>query len=176
MPYPQIGQDPLNDNRKQESMDFIRSMIEDTIEYGVEEKQPIDQELYDIDIREIHEYMHLLMDDRDFKYKLATLREYMVTDINEFAQLCDYMSINGDVEFTPNTNIVFFLETSDYAITIIPIQLDRNTVNIYIESLDNSPEFIKDMWGKAVINTDNRIKKKKKTIQDLKDEGKFVKF
>lgn len=176
MPYPQIGQDPLNDNRKQESMDFIRSMIEDTIEYGVEEKQPIDQELYDIDIREIHEYMHLLMDDRDFKYKLATLREYMVTDINEFAQICDYTSINGDVEFIPNTNIVFFLEISDYAITIIPIQLDRNTVNIYIESLDNSPEFIKDMWGKAVINTDNRIKKKKKTIQDLKDEGKFVKF
>lgn len=167
MAYPKIGTDPLNDDRKQESMDFIRWMIQDTIEYGTENTPPVDQELYDISITDIHQYMHLLMDDRDLKYKLTTLREYMVTDINEFAQLCDYTSINGDVEFTPDTNIVFFLETSDYAISIIPIQLDRNTVNIYIESLDNSPRFIKDMWETTI---------KKKTIEDLKKEGKFVKF
>ncbi len=150
MSYLHIGTDPINDDKKQESMDYIRSMIQDTIEYGVENTPPIDQELYDISITDIHQYMHLLMDDRDLKYKLTTLREYMVTDIEEFAQLCDYMNINCDVEFTPNVNIVFFLEISDSAISIIPIQLDRNTVNIYIEQFENSPKFIKNMWEKTI--------------------------
>lgn len=160
-------EDPLYDNRRQESMDFIRLEIGDMIENSTSDSPIVDQVLYDININDVSQYLHQLIADQDFLYELTVLRDYYINDINEFAQVCDYVNVHGDIEFHPGSHRVFFIETSDFAVTIIPIKLDENTVNIHIEPLDTSPDLIRNMWRKTVT---------KKSIEDLKREGKLVKL
>lgn len=159
--------DPIYNDRRQESMNFIRCEIEDVMSNGTDDTCPVDKVLYDIDMQDIDTFLHQLIEEGDFPFKLPILREYIVDDDDQFAKLCDYVDINGDIQFSHGKQMVFFLESADCAITIIPIELDKDCVNMHIELLDRSPKFIKDMWEETL---------KKKTIDDLKREGKFVKL
>lgn len=62
--------------------------------------------------------------------------------------LCDYSQIYN-VPFNPLLQQrVYFIETADNAVTVIPIQLSSDRVNINIELLEDSPKFVKDMYMK----------------------------
>lgn len=160
-------EDPIYDNKRQESMDFVQSEIRNVIEHGTADTPPINEVLEDTTINDFRLYMHQLVNDQDLPYKLPILREYRLDNIDDFAQICDYTNINVDLQFSPGVHSLFFIETSDFAITIIPIKLDEKSINIYIEPLDCSPDLIKDMWKKTL---------EKKSINDLKREGKFIKL
>jgi hypothetical protein len=55
---------------------------------------------------------------------------------------------------------IYFIESAGSAITFIPIELDNNSISIYIEPLENSPDWITELWA---INKDKR-----KSLEDIK--------
>ena len=140
--------DPNFDDARQEALSFIRSQIITMIESG-EKGVVIDQVVYNTDLKDIHTYMKFLKDDKALPFRIPIIRNFMVNDIDKFATLCDYCDINNAKIPTKNEQRVYFIETSDFAITFIPIELEDRTVNIRMEPLDESPDFILEMWDKV---------------------------
>ncbi|HQJ73900.1 MAG TPA: hypothetical protein PLW74_03350, partial [Candidatus Dojkabacteria bacterium] len=64
-------------------------------------------------------------------------------------------------------NKLYFIETADNAIVVIPIQLEKGLVNIHIDLLDREhiPQSVYDMY----------IESGKKTLEQLKEQGCFLK-
>lgn len=139
--------DPIHDNAKQEALDFIRSQIITMVEHG-EEGIFVNETVNDIDLSDIHSYMKFLQTDKSLPFKLPLVRFTTVNDIEKFGMLCDYVDIHNVQVPSKGTQKVYFIETADFAITFIPIQLDSNEVNVYIEPLECSPDFVLEMWDK----------------------------
>jgi len=75
-----------------------------------------------------------------------------------FNALCEYTDVYK-VKFPKHgSQKIYFIESTDFALSIIPIELDNNEINIYIEPLEDSPDFITEIW--ANLN-------EKKNIDDL---------
>lgn len=157
-----MSNDPIESNRKQESLDFIKSQIETMLKYA-ERGQVIDEVVFDINLRDIKIYMNILQGSQDLPFKLSLIRSSIINNEEKFMMLCDYTGINNIDMPLKEEQRVYFIESSDFAVTFIPMQLHSNQVNIFMEPLEDSPKFVRDMWEDL---------DKKKGLDDLQ----FVKF
>ncbi len=161
--------DPIHDDARQRAIEFVRSQIINMIENG-EEGDVVDAVVQDISLSDIHTYMNLLKTDQSLPFKLPLIRYANVSDETEYAKVCDYVCAYNTVLPPRNMRRVYFIETSDFAITFIPVQLEGEEINIHIEPLDCSPDFILEMWDK--VSTRPRIEDIKWVKFDkIDDEG-----
>lgn len=140
--------DPIHESARQEAFEFIRSQIINMIENG-DNGDLVNETIRDISLGDIHSFMLNLYGDNNLPFQLTRVVYRKIEDFNTFQQLCNHMDIY-DVLMPEEDQIVYFIETEDEAITVIPIELAPNEdINIQIELLDDSPDFIKELWNQA---------------------------
>ena len=142
--YP--GDDPTgtDNGAKQEALDLISFNIVNILQGG-EQGTVVDKVIHDISLKDIDNYLKLLISSKNFPVKLPLLTSSRIDNLDLFKDLCDYTNIS-DAEFPENSDPkIYFLESSDFAITFIPIQLDNNRINIHLEPLEDCPDFITEI-------------------------------
>ncbi len=153
---------PFEKEYKQGSLDRLRTEISSMLEYG--DDGYVDFQLMGVSTQEVHNYLDFLSLNNNLPDKLLKVQNVSISDMETYDCLCDYCGVDK-VPYDPLLKQeIYFIERSDSAITVIPIQLDRDEVNINIELLENSPKFIKELYK----NIDSR----KLKFEDIK----FVKF
>jgi len=158
-----ITDDPFKDAAMQDSLDVIRNGIKSTIEAS-DSGMFIDEVVMDIDRKNVDNYMRQIVDDQDLEYKLTRVRSIQADDLESFWLLCDRAAVYNVEPPLIGEQKVYFLETSDSAMLLYPIQMSHKKMNIHMETLDiDTPLFLKNMWLKL---------NKKKSLRDIN----FVKF
>ncbi len=76
-----------------------------------------------------------------------TFKHITVRDIDIFAQMCDVSSIKFEEKLFQKNQKLYIIESTTFAIYMIPIQLDEKFLNIHIASLEDAPEFVMDMYN-----------------------------
>ncbi|MDD4381819.1 MAG: hypothetical protein PHE21_00525 [Candidatus Dojkabacteria bacterium] len=147
-----ISEDPFKEAAMQGSLDIIRDGIKSTIEGG-----SIDKEVMDINREDVDVYMRKIVDDQDLEYKLTRVRSLHVDDLKTFWLLCDSANVCNVEPPLIGEQKVYFLETSDSAVFLYPIQMSHKKMHIHIELFnDNTSKFIKDMRDK--LNEEKDLK------------------
>lgn len=151
----------LEIEQKNTSLEQLRTQVMASLEMD-ENEPPSDFILSDITTEEIDQYLGVIKNNQDVPQKLLKLSWSKIKDEGFFAMLCDYSSVYPiPKELSPNQKI-YFIETSESAITLIPIDIGDKKVNVNITLLQNSPKEIKNIY---------------KNLGKLKMEDiKFVKF
>ena len=136
----------LRDNYKQQAIDFLHSQIVNMIQNGGEEGIFVDEILHGIDLRDIHAYMNSLVSQQNLPFKSPSVKSFVIEDAETFSMLCDYVDVCQIRDPLTGPQRLYFVETADFAITVIPIELENYQVAINIEPLDYSPPFIRDIY------------------------------
>lgn len=157
-----IYDDPtgIDDSIKQEALDFVRFNIGQMLKYP-NQYQVVEETVNHIDLRDIDTYLKKMDRDQNLDIKNLTVESVIITDLEKFPQICDYVQIDRVNYPSRNPQKVYFIESSHSAITFIPIELDNHSVSIYMVPLESSPDLITELWA---INRD----KKNKGIEDIK--------
>ena len=149
----------------QEPLDFV-PFINSALESN-EDELPFDYIMNDLTLDDIDKYIEKIGLDQDLPFKLVKITDSKVKDEKTFLDICEHCSIS-DVGYNPRlNNKLYFIETADNAIVVIPIQLEKGLVNIHIDLLDREhiPQSVYDMY----------IESGKKTLEQLKEQGYFLK-
>jgi len=153
---------------EQSSIDTINKNILDMFTKGADSAIFYTEVVEDIDLNDVDRYINALEVNKNLPKELPTLIEnptfkhIPIKDINIFAQMCDYSGINFEKKLFQKNQKIYIIESSTFAIYIIPIQLDDKFLNIHIASLEDAPEFVMDMYNE----------RRKMELKDIK----FVKF
>jgi len=160
----------IEDSAKQESLNFILHNINQMYDYGVE-SDVISQDVRGISLGDIHRYMTKIEVDQDSPIKKLTIN---FTDIFEPTYTND---ITNDFQTYPLSSIpfqrVYFIEGGSFALVMIPIQLEKDIIQIILQPLESSLQYIQDEYKKIVEQRDS---KGKMSLEDLKKRIPFVKF
>lgn len=140
---------------KQEALDFIKFNIEQMLKYATE-STVVDEKVKHITTRDIDHYLQKLQRDQSLDVKALRIQYVTINDIQLFADICDYTNAYEVRYPSRNTPKVYFIESGDFAITFIPIELDTTEINIYMEPLESSPDFIIEM--RENLNQEKTIK------------------
>ena len=145
----------FRDNYKQQAIDFLHSQIVNMIQHGGKRGIFVDEILRGIDSRDIHVYLNSLVRRQNLPFKNPTVQSILIKDSETFSMLCDYVDVYKIREYLPREQRLYFIETGDFAITVIPIEFENEQVAINIEPLDYSPPFIRDIYeGKGKLSMD----------------------
>jgi len=150
----------IDDGIKQEALDFVRFNISQMLKYP-NQYQVVEETLNHIDLKDIDIYLEKISGDQDLGVKNLSVESVTITDIEKFAQICDYIQIDSVKYPSRYPQKVYFIESAESAITFIPIELDNRSLSIYIEPLESSPDLITELWA---INKD----KKNKGLEEIK--------
>lgn len=120
----------------QEPSDSLISEIRAMLECGDENNQPIDDIIRNVTLDQIDRYIDEIKYNQDLPFQLLKIGKKVISDKETFDTLCDHSAISG-VQFDPKLkHRVYFIETADNAIVLLPIQLERGVVNVRIELLE----------------------------------------
>ena len=146
--------DELKDQAKQSSLDYLRESIDVLFSNQTEDPNSIvNDTILDITPDEVDTFIRQLVNEHDLPIERTRLSFEEVKDAKFYGILCDYVQVNNVSLF--NSSYVHFLESSNFAITIISIDLADGTTRLRIEPLDMSPKFLKDEW-KRILDKDKK--------------------
>ena len=134
----------------QEPLDSLVPSISSALESD-EDKLPFDYIMNDLTLNDIDKYIEKIGLDQDLPFKLVKITDSKVKDEKTFLDICEHCCISG-VRYNPKLkNKVYFIETADNAVVVIPIQLEEGLINIHIDSLDKEhiPQSVYDMYMKS---------------------------
>ena len=156
--------DPIRNEFRNENLLKLKSSIENYMNYA-DGDLPCEELLEKITLSDVDRYLRKICTDRQWDFKRPLVRSATVNDREMFETLCDYTNTNPmSVDFPNNgKQNIYFIESADFAITLIPIQLEDG-VNAYMEALDSSPDFITEIY--------QNLNDKRKEL----DRIEFVKF
>ena len=150
----------------QEPLDYLVPSINSALESD-EDELPLDYIMNDLTLNDIDKYIEKIKLDQDLPFKLVKITDSKIKNEDTFKDICEHCCISN-VRYNPKLkNKVYFVETADNAVVIIPIQLEKGLVNIHIDLLDKEhiPQSVYDMY----------IESGKKTLEQLKGQGVFLK-
>lgn len=134
---------------------------------GGDENTIVDEVVEGLDYRDIYEFMMFLSETESIPQKLTRITHYLVQDPDLFSKLVEYTSIS-DPYIDANRNMrIFFVETEDFALTVIPVALSKKKINIYMEPLEASPDLVTEIWA-GVVDKKNLENIKFVNPKDLK--------
>lgn len=136
----------IEDESKQHPLDFIRENLE-RIPLSMRDQDVIDKTIQDLNLTDIYQYMSQLKRNQDLSLKNLTIDYVLIDDLQLFAEICDYCGVNGVKYPLEENQRIYFIESSDFATTLIPIELDNETLNIYMEPLGLSPDLISKIFA-----------------------------
>lgn len=134
----------------QEPLDSLFPSIKSALESD-ENELPFDYIINDLTLDDIDKYIEKIGLDQDLPFKLVKITDSKVKDEKTFLDICEHCSIS-DVGYNPRlNNKLYFIETADNAIVVIPIQLEKGLINIHIDLLDKEhiPQSVYDMYMKS---------------------------
>ena len=149
----------------QEPLDFV-PFINSALESN-EDELPFDYIMNDLTLDDIDKYIEKIGLDQDLPFKLVKITDSKVKDEKTFLDICEHCSIS-DVGYNPRlNNKLYFIETADNAIVVIPNQLEKGLINIHIDLLDKKhiPQSVYDMY----------MESGQKTLEQLERQGCFLK-
>ena len=91
----------IDDSIRQEALDFLRFNIDQMLKYP-NQYQVVEETLNHIDLKDIDIYLQKIGKDQDLNIKNPSVESVTVTNIEQFAQICDYLQIN-EVKYPSNT-------------------------------------------------------------------------
>jgi len=150
----------------QEPLDYLVPSINSALESD-EDELPLDYIMNDLTLNDIDKYIEKIKLDQDLPFKLVKITDSKIKNEDTFKDICEHCCISN-VRYNPRLkNKLYFIETADNAIVVIPIQLEKGLVNIHIDLLDRGhiPQSVYDMY----------IESGKKTLEQLKEQGCFLK-
>jgi len=147
--------------KRDASFEQLRTQVMAGLEMD-EDQPPVDFILEDITTSEVGEYLTVIRKGQDVPDKLFKVSSYKVRNEGLFAMLCDYSCVYPIPKDLSKDQKIYFIESSDSAITLIPIDIGGKQINVNITLLQNSPEEVKNIYKNL-----NKLK-----MQDIK----FVKF
>lgn len=146
---PITTEDKILDTAKQQSLTEIRENLETV--FSNQEGDPeviVSDTIQDITPEEVDEYLRKIVQEQDLPMKSMRLSREIVKDQNLYNALCDYVQVYP----IPQADILFlhFLESSNFAVTIISLGLGNGTTRVRMEPMELSPEMIKKQWKKII--------------------------
>ncbi len=150
----------------QEPLDSLLTSINSALESD-EDELPLDHIMNDLTLKDIDNHIRKIELDGDLPFKLVRITDSQIKDEKTFLDICEHCFISG-VRYNPKLeNKVYFIETADNAVVVIPIQLEKGLINIHIDLLDKEhiPQSVYDMY----------IESGKKTLEQLKGQSVFLK-
>ncbi len=149
----------------QEPLDFV-PFINSALESN-EDELPFDYIINDLTLDDIDKYIEKIGLDQDLPFKLVKITDSKIKDEKAFLDICEHCSISNVGYNSGLKNKLYFIETVDNAIVVIPIQLEKGLVNIHIDLLDKEhiPQLVYDMY----------IESGKRTLEQLKEQRCFLK-
>ncbi len=136
----------IEEAAKQEPLDFIRENL-NKIPQSMRQGEVIDEIVEDLSIRELYQYMQQVKRNQDLDLVDPRIRYVSITELETFVDICDYRQINNIRHPFNEEQRVYFIESSDFATVLIPIQLDDRSLNLFMEPLDSSSELIRQMFA-----------------------------
>ena len=141
---PGISDDPLEDSFRQDDLNTFRSNLIDLMQHGIAESQ-LEWKFGYASAEELSIYlkseMNLIMDE----VRKPRLSSYVLLDSGLINNTLEYLST------VPKTRIdhieIHFLESADFAVAIIPVDLPDDTASVFIQALESTPEYIKDVYN-----------------------------
>ncbi len=157
--------DELRDEAKQSSLDYIRETLNVLFSNQTEDANSIvNDTVLDVNPGDVDTYIRQLVYEHDLPIKCTRLSFKEVRSPNFYMMLCDYVAVN---KVSPlNNSYIHFLESSDFAVTIISLDLEDDSTRLRIEPLEMSPEFLKAEWRRIV-----ETKRKGKHVNPLNIPG-----
>jgi hypothetical protein len=139
----------VENTAKQHPLDFIRENLKDIPE-SMTDEDCIDKIVNDISLTDVYNYMTQIKDNQDLPLKRVTIDYAIIfSEDPRFTPICKHCGINN-VKYPPNEKQrIYFIQSSDFATVLIPIDLGDAKLNIYMEALDCSPEIIKEIWAEV---------------------------
>jgi len=161
----------IEEGAKQSDLDAILFNINQMYEYG-KDFDTVSFEIEDITTKDIEEYLKKIEIEQDSPIKLLTINSFTIPDIEYTSEVLDEFSIYP-VSKSLNQK-VYFIEGGEFALTLIPIEVEDGKICIIIQPLEKSLPYIKHAYGEMVENRD--WKGRRKTVGELREEIHFVKF
>lgn len=142
----------------QEPLDSLVPSINSALESN-EDGLPSDYILHDLTLGDIDKHIEKIKLDQDLPFKLVKITDSRIKDEKIFLDICEHCGISGVPYNHMLKNKLYFIETADNAVVVIPIQLERGLINIHIDLLDKEhiPQSVYDMYMKSGKLTLNQI-------------------
>ena len=160
----------IEERAKQESLDFILHNINQMYEYGVE-SNIISQDVRGITLEDINKYMKKIDVDQDSPIKKLTINAVDIPEPFYTNQ------ITNEFQTYPLTQIpsqrVYFIEGGSFALVMIPIPLEKETIQIILQPLESSLPYIQDEYKRILGKRDT---KGRMSLEDLTKKISFTKF
>jgi len=134
----------------QEPLDSLLTSINSALESD-EDELPLDHIMNDLTLKDIDNHIRKIELDGDLPFKLVKITDFKIKNEDTFKDICEHCSISN-VRYNPKLkNKVYFIETVDNAVVVIPIQLEKGLINIHIDLLDKEhiPQSVYDMYMKS---------------------------
>ncbi|MBP8707730.1 MAG: hypothetical protein KBH94_03275 [Caldisericia bacterium] len=134
----------------QESLDSLFPSIKSALESD-EDELPFDYIMEDLTLDDICRHIEKMKLDQDLPFKSVRITDLEIKNEEVFRDVCEHCSISGVVYDPRLMNKVYFIETADNAIVLIPVQLEQGLINVHIDLLDkeHTPKSIYDMYMKS---------------------------
>ena len=155
----------------QEPLDSLFPSIKSALESD-EKEFPFDYIMEDLTLDDIDKHIEKMELDQDLPFKLVKITDSEIKDEETFLDICSHCSISNVKYDSKSRNFIYFIETADNAIVLIPIQLEKGLINMHIDLLDKEyiPKSVYDMYinsGKLTIDKihflkPNELKSRKK--------------
>jgi hypothetical protein len=134
----------------QEPLDSLLPSINSALESN-EGELHLDYIMNDLTLNDIDKYIEKIKLDQDLPFKLVKITDSKIKNEDTFKDICEHCCISGVRYNAKLKNKVYFIETADNAVVVIPIQLEKGLINIHIDLLDkeNIPQSVYDMYMKS---------------------------
>lgn len=160
----------IEDNARQESLNFILHNINQMYDYGVE-SDVISQDVRGISLEDIDRYMKKIDVDQDSPIKLLKINAADIPDPLYTSDLVDYFQT---YPLAPSSSQqVYFIEGGSFALVMIPIPVEKDTIQIVLQPLERSVPYIQEEYRRILKR---RESKQRMSLEDLKKKISFTKF
>ena len=131
----------IEDSIKNSSLEIVYGGLNDLLTTDSEE--PTIADLRDVTLEDIDDYLHKIVQDKDIGAPLLHLIDVPIDNEDDFRGICDYLNV-VNIPYTGKEK-VYFLESADSIVSVIPIDTTEGTLKVCIELWEQSPEFIKKL-------------------------------
>ncbi len=147
----------IENNKKQESLNTILFNINQMFHCGIE-GDIVSETVSGISLKEIDLFLNQIATRQSTDIELFRIRPTYIEDPMLVDTLYDYVQIYP-LGRKGYKQVVYFIEGSDFALTLIPIEEGRGDIRIHMEPLECCPDFITEKYN----DLDNR-----KSIENIK--------
>jgi hypothetical protein len=135
----------VEDNKKQEALNVILFNIRQMFSHGLE-GDIVSETISDISLKDVDRFLFKIANDQDTKIKLLRVRSSCIEDPIIIDSLFDYVHIEPTFNKHPK-QMIYFLESSDFAIGLIPVDEGRGDIRIHMEPLECYPDFVTEIYN-----------------------------